>query len=639
MNHRSESAANGLRPAATAIGSAWRDLSTGLVWVAAATALAALVIVGGAAWIWTMPAPLSTAASGASPMLAYGAALLAAIVVLAGFVFAIRLVRRHAESERLLGEVAARQLAQRTQELARERELAVISARIKTRFLATMSHELRTPMNAVLGAAQLLEHTELGPDQGYLVDAVRDNGAAMLSLIENLLDMSRIEAGEMALVEAPFDLTDCVEGALATIAVHARTKGLAIAAIIDPALPAWRRGDTMRLRQVILSLLGNAVKFTAEGEVVLQLAPGDTPTHLHLSVRDTGIGIDPERAARVFEPFAQADDTSTRRFSGTGLGLTIARELVRRMGGDIAVSSQPGAGTRFDVELDLPLAPQREFNNPRAGQPVAFYEAHEPSALALGAMLVRMGFDVQRCLDGLALRDWVSRHMPPAGEAARYWVFVSTDHPSVLPVLEAAADVIEPSRVIGMTHEVCYDAEYARETMGLARSVIKPVLRTAIVSRMGAVENAAAADDPPRRSENTAPESIMVLVVEDDPTNSMIVCSMLQNAGMAYAAAEDGRRALQLLSSETFDLVLMDWQMPDMDGLEVTRRIRRGLGGDSARKVPIIALTANAFAEDRAACLGAGMNDFLTKPVLAAKLVQTIRQWVRKDDEPAAVEP
>ncbi len=593
------------------------------------TAGAVLAAVGGAAALWIS----ADKASGVGPvMTAYHLAMVAALVVLAGFAVTVWAVRRDAAAQAEHTRTLAEQLRASEAAMAAQREQGLAASQTKTRFLATMSHELRTPLNAVLGAAQLLEHTDLGPDQGYLVEAVRDNGLALLGMIDNVLDMSRIEAGELTLIEAPFDLTHCVEGALATTAVGARAKRLAIAAIVDPVLPAWRRGDAMRLRQVILSLLGNAVKFTNQGEVVLRLEPGATGSGVRLSVSDTGIGIAPERIEAVFEPFAQADDASTRRFGGSGLGLTIARELVQRMGGDISVHSEPGVGTRFDVEIDLPLEPQRTPHNPRAGQQVAFYEAHEASGQALGAMLTRMGFDVQRCADGSALRQWVAAHAPPEGEPALYWVMVGTDHASALQVLEAAAEVIDPARVIGMTSEVSYDAEFARETMGLMRSVIKPVLRTAIVSRMGAVENAGAEDQPPRRSEKTQPEAIVVLVVEDDPTNSMIVCSMLQNAGMAYAAAEDGRRAIQLLKEEAFDAVLMDWQMPDMDGLEVARRIRRGLAGDSARHVPIIALTANAFAEDRAACLVAGMNDFLTKPVLAAKLVETIRCWVQRSD-------
>jgi CheY-like chemotaxis protein len=511
--------------------------------------------------------------------------------------------------------------------------------RVKSRFLAIMSHELRTPLNAILGAAQLLDRTQLGPDQGYLVEAVRDHGVALLGLIDNVLDMSHIESGELALVPAPFDLTDCVEGALATSAVAARAKGLAIAAIVDPVLPAWREGDAMRLRQVLLGLLGNAIKFTAQGEVVLRLDAAGAPHGVRLQVSDTGVGIDAQRLPHVFEPFAVGDESSTRPVGGAGLGLAIARELVRRMGGEISARSEPGRGSLFEAVVQLPLAPQREALNPRRGQPVAYYEPHDASAQALGAIFARMGFDASRCTDGAALRRWLQPRAAAEGQVPTYWVLVCTDHPSALRVLEAAADLIDPARVIGMTSEVCYDAEDARETMGLARSVIKPVLRSAIVSRMGAAESArsrpAQAALPAGAGKPEAPGTPLVLVVEDDPTNSLIVCSMLRMAGIAHVAAEDGRRALELLRSRSFDAVLMDWQMPDMDGLEVARRIRRGQAGETARHVPIIALTANAFPEDRAACLAAGMNDFLTKPVVAAKLVETVWHWVPpKEAEP-----
>ncbi len=515
------------------------------------------------------------------------------------------------------------------------REQVQQALRVKSRFLAIMSHELRTPLNAILGAAQLLDRTQLGPDQGYLVEAVRDHGVALLGLIDNVLDMSHIESGELALVPAPFDLTDCVEAALATSAGAARAKGLALAAIVDPAMPAWREGDAMRLRQVLLGLIGNAIKFTTQGEVVLRVGPTETPHGVRLQVSDTGVGIDAQRLPHVFEPFAVGDASTTRPVGGAGLGLAIARELVQRMGGEIAARSEPGRGSWFEATVQLPTLPAREGVNPRRGQPVAYYEPHDAGAEALGAMLARMGFRATRCADGAALRQWLQPHAAAEGQVPTYWVLVCTDHALALRVLEAAADLIEPARVIGMTSQVCYEAEDARETMGLARSVIKPVLRSAIVSRMGAAEKSGQARPAPGAAVAQAAGAgdaktgaSLVLVVEDDPTNSLIVCSMLQMAGIAHLAAEDGRRALELLRSRSFDAVLMDWQMPDMDGLEVARRIRRGQAGETARHVPIVALTANAFPEDRAACLAAGMNDFLTKPVVATKLVETLRQWM-----------
>jgi CheY-like chemotaxis protein len=532
-------------------------------------------------------------------------------------------------------------------EAAQLRDQVRQAQRVKSRFLAIMSHELRTPLNAILGAAQLLDGTALGPDQSYLVEAVRDHGVALLGLIDNVLDMSHIESGELALVPAPFDLTDCVEGALATSAAAARAKGLAIAAIVDPALPAWREGDAMRLRQVLLGLLGNAIKFTTHGEVVLRVDAAGARHGVRLQVSDTGIGIDAQRLPHVFEPFAVGDESSTRPVGGAGLGLAIARELVRRMGGEISARSEPGRGSLFEAVVQLPLAPRREGVNPRRGQPVAFYETHDASAQALAATLARMGFDASRCIDGTALRQWLQPRAVAEGQVPTYWVLVCTDHPSALRVLETAADLIDPARVIGMTSEVCYEAEDARETMGLARSVIKPVLRSAIVSRMGAAESArgraahgaaAAAALPAGSGKPEEPATPIVLVVEDDPTNSLIVCSMLQMAGIAHAAAEDGRRALELLRSRSFDAVLMDWQMPDMDGLEVARCIRRGQAGETARHVPIIALTANAFPEDRASCLAAGMNDFLTKPVVAAKLVETLRHWMPSNEAQATTD-
>jgi two-component system sensor histidine kinase BarA len=534
-----------------------------------------------------------------------------------------------AESMRTL----ERRVAERTAELAQEKERAVAASLAKTRFLAVMSHELRTPLNAVIGAAQLLQQASVAPHQVHLVDSVRNSGTALLGLIENVLDVSRIESGALVLEDEPFELPDVIDGALATAAVTARGKGLMMAGVVDPALMPWRRGDAARLRQVLLNLLGNAVKFTAMGEVVLRAGPGDTAQQVRLSVSDTGVGIDLGQAHDIFEPFTQADNSTTRRFGGSGLGLTISRQLVEAMGGSIGVRSTPGMGTRFDVVLDLAhAAPHTAAAPAEAGLPVAYYEPHEASAQALHATLLRMGCRPQRCHDGPGLREWLQPLLlgPAGDDGPAYWVLVACDDERSLAVLEEVADGLDPSRVIGIDGNAGFDGDHARQTIGLARTVIRPVLRSALASRMHSGLARNAVDTAAMRGGDAA---ILVLVVEDDATNRMIVCSMLHNAGIAFVAAADGHEAMRALALRHVDLVLMDWQMPDMDGLEATHRIRRGVAGERARHVPIVALTANAFAEDRSACLDAGMNDFLSKPVLASDLIDTIRRWTA---QPAA---
>ncbi|WP_418317728.1 ATP-binding protein [Piscinibacter sakaiensis] len=530
------------------------------------------------------------------------------------------------------GRDADRRTAADTRALQDERDQAEAASLAKTRFLANMSHELRTPLNGVIGAAQLLQLGGQGAEeQAHLIDAIRGSGTNLLGLIENILDLSRIETGALELTHVDFNLVDCVESAIATTAVGARLKRLGMACIVDPDLPAWRNGDSSRLRQILMNLLGNAVKFTQRGDVVLNVDRGRTATSVIIRVRDSGPGIAEQALQHVFEPFRQADDGVNRRHGGSGLGLTITRELVEAMGGSIRVDSEVGAGSCFEVELDIPLAATTVPEPPPLQYQVLFFEPHEPSARAIAAQLARLGCRTMRCRSADDLQAWISRQ---PDDAAEPWLLVAADAEETWQFLEASMQMIDPQRVIGMTQLESYESEIARERFHLSRSVVKPVLRASLVSRLGAVPRPAPSPRHlPASSPLPTPTSPgtlgakHVLVVEDDRLNQTIVCSMLHNAGYATTAADTGEQALELMARQTFDLVLMDWQMPEMDGLEVTRRIRGGEAGRYGRIVPIVALTANAFAEDRAACLAAGMNDFLTKPVLAAKLIETASRW------------
>jgi signal transduction histidine kinase/CheY-like chemotaxis protein len=532
-----------------------------------------------------------------------------------------------AESNRTLEQ----RVALRTQELEQEKERAIAASAAKTRFLANMSHELRTPLNAVIGAAQLLQQPGAAAPQDHLVGTIRESGIALLGLIENVLDVSRIEADALVLSDEPFDLVECVESAVATAAVPARAKGLALTACVDATLPAWRRGDAVRLRQVLLNLLGNAVKFTHDGEVVLDVQAGADEQQLRLTVRDTGIGIDLQRSRDIFEPFTQADDSTTRHFGGTGLGLTISRRLVQAMHGAINVRSAPGAGTCFEILLGLPLVPPPAAPPALPGHRVVFYEPHEPSAQALAALLRRLGCSARRCRDAAELDDALT-----TGHAAgdpRFWALIAADAAAGTgepgAVWARAAQRLAAPQVVAMGSGATWPAADAPAAAGPV--LAKPVLRSALLACLQP------ASLQPGRS---APAAIAahVLVVEDDAVNRMIVCSMLQGAGCSFAAADGGHAALRLLGEQAFDVVLMDWQMPDLDGLEVTRRIRGGAAGERAAHVPIVAFTANAFAEDRRACLDAGMNDFLTKPVLATALVEIVRRWSARVEHPASTE-
>ncbi len=551
-------------------------------------------------------------------------------VAVAAFNGMIDEIRSRGEALQEANRVLEQRVIERTLALQLEKERAEAASVAKTRFLANMSHELRTPLNAVIGAAQLLKQDRGVADrEAHLVEAIGSGGAKLLAQIENILDLARIEAGALELSLEDFNLLDCIEAAVATASVTARLKGLEVASIVDLRVAAWRHGDPMRLRQVLLNLLGNAVKFTLQGEVVLRVEPGDGPDGLHIRVTDTGIGIGQASLAQVFEPFRQADDGANRRFGGSGLGLAISRQLVEAMGGQLSAHSELGRGSCFELSLALPPAAQPEVETP-LGHTVIFFEPHEASAEALASLLARIGCSAQRCRTPRELREWMEAH---ATDPVKPWLLAAVDAEETWAFLEDSIAWLDPERVIGMSTRESHEADSAREHFRVPRNVIKPVLRTALVSRFGTVARAAAPAPPPVR-----PTALMtaeeyanlkrILVVEDDITNQTIVCGMLENAGYLTSTADDGASALEILSRAPFDLVLMDWQMPDMDGLEVTRRLRSGAVGRIGKVVPIVALTANAFAEDRAACLAAGMNDFLTKPVLTAALHATVARWI-----------
>jgi two-component system, sensor histidine kinase and response regulator len=560
----------------------------------------------------------------------------AAILLAAGMLTLIVVGWRSGLAVRSL-QLAQSKLNASLAETSAARRAAESASRAKTRFLANMSHELRTPLNAVIGAAQLLR-AEDGPGRGqvvqqsHLVDAIQRGGNNLLGLVENVLDLSRIEAGEMPLHVADFHLVECIEAALSTGALVGRSKGLKLACIIDPHLGAWRRGDAVRLRQVVLNLLGNAVKFTDAGEVLVRVTAGDErhgEDSVRIVVSDTGVGISEDALQHIFEPFRQAEEQASRRFGGSGLGLAIAQQLVVAMGGSLHAESRLGQGSSFEIELPLPPAHQVATEQPPSALRVAYLESHEPSAEALCAHLKRLGCEALRFTDALALRTWLST--PADGSAS--WVLMAADAPHCDAITEQVLDVLDLSHLVLMADDGTGLADHARVGQGLSRQLLRPITRTALVSalqpRVLNSEPAVLSDLPQDLMSPTQLQGLThVLVVEDDELNRDIVSGLLQHGGFRVTVARDGPEGLQALrASGRVDLVLMDWQMPGMDGLEATRLMRAGAAGTAGQTVPIVALTANAFAEDRAACLAAGMNDFLTKPVLAEKLYGTVRRW------------
>jgi signal transduction histidine kinase/CheY-like chemotaxis protein/HPt (histidine-containing phosphotransfer) domain-containing protein len=551
-------------------------------------------------------------------------------------------LRLHWRQQRRELKEALDNLSAGQEALVRAKAGAEAASQAKTRFLANMSHELRTPLNAVIGAAQLLraQRADAGA-QPHLVEAIEQGGTNLLGLIENILDISRIEAGHLKLRPADFDLIECVESAITGVAPVAHAKGLQLACVVAPGLAAWRHGDRDLLRQLVMNLLGNAVKFTAHGEVVLRVRAGARPCDVHVSVSDTGVGIGEASLAHVFEPFRQADDGADRRFGGSGLGLAIVRQLAQAMGGSVGVTSVLGRGSCFEFELPLPASEQLTTAPAALSRVVVVIEPHEPSAEALLAHLQRLGAEARRCTDPAGLRDALSC----SRGAPLPWVLLAADSDDGFTLLEPVADLVEPSQVVAMAGHSSDAVERARSLPASARALVKPITRAALIAALSdadpltAVPSIPAPPAPAPRLETGFQRLTHVLVVDDDALNRSIVSGLLRHAGFCVFTADSGHRVLQLLPElDRIDVVLMDCQMPGMDGLEVTRRLRAGEAGPAGCTVPILALTANAFAEDRQACIAAGMNDFLSKPVKASTLHEAIRRWTAAAPNTAAAD-